>query len=130
MTFQLQQVSKEILIQYVKDWIKLDNDISKLKKEISQQNKLKKEITEKLIEIMKTSSTDTFTFKGGELICKQIKSKKPITKKSLLSILQNYYKDKEQPEMAEELTKHILDNQEITTKETIRKKISKKIFNT
>jgi len=40
-----------------------------------------------------------------------------------LASLQNYYK--ENPTIAEELTKHVLDNREEQIKETIKRKVDK-----
>jgi hypothetical protein len=48
--------------------------------------------------------------------------KKPVNSKTLLSSLQKYYKDQN---MAEDLTKYIMDNREEQTKETIKRKIYK-----
>ena len=41
----------------------------------------------------------------------------------LLSSLQNYYKN--EPQKAEDLTKHVLDSREEQIKETIKRKIDK-----
>ena len=51
------------------------------------------------------------------------KVKKPISSKTLLSALQDYYKN--DANIAQEITKHILDNREEQIKETIRRKIDK-----
>ena len=60
---------------------------------------------------------------NGSLVYKQNKVKKPINGKSLLSALQNYYKN--DTKSAEELTKHILDSREEKIKETIIRKVDK-----
>jgi hypothetical protein len=49
--------------------------------------------------------------------------KKPINSKMLLTTLQTYYKDN--LEMAQEITSHILNNREEVMKETIKRKIDK-----
>jgi hypothetical protein len=72
---------------------------------------------------MKSNSIDCFDINGGALIYKKSVVKKPINGKSLMTILQNYYKN--QPNVAEELTKHILDNREEKIKETIFRKVDK-----
>jgi seryl-tRNA synthetase len=46
--------TKEQLMKIVKDWVKLDNDIRVLQKEITNRKKDKKEISTQLMEIMKT----------------------------------------------------------------------------
>ncbi len=72
---------------------------------------------------MKTNKIDCFDINGGSLVYKTNKTKKPISGKTLLTALKNYYKS--QPNLAEELTKHIMDSREITTKEIIERKIDK-----
>ena len=72
---------------------------------------------------MKTNSIDCFDINGGALLYKKNKVKKPINGKSLLSALQNYYKDN--PKMAEDVTKHLMENREEEIKETIKRKILK-----
>ena len=115
--------TKEQLVNNIKDWIKIDTEIAQLKSEIKERNNKKKLITTELVTVMKTNQIDCFDINGGALVYKKSVVKKPINGKSLMTILQNYYK--EQPEVAEELTKHILDNREEKIKETIKRKIDK-----
>ncbi len=115
--------TKEQLINHIKEWIKLDNEISKLKAEASERTKRKKALSDMLMNVMKTNKIDCFDINGGALIYKTNKVKKPINKTSLLAALQTYY-DKE-PHLAEELTKYVLDNREEQVKETIKRKVDK-----
>jgi hypothetical protein len=115
--------TKEELISNIKEWIKIDNDIAKLKAEIKDRTNKKKLLTTNLVTVMKTNSIDCFDINDGALVYKQTKSKKSITGKTLLAALQNYYK--EQPNLAEDLTKHVLDSREEVVKETIKRKINK-----
>ena len=115
--------TKEQLVSSIKEWIKIDNEISQLRSEIKDRNNKKKLLTQELVNVMKTNTIDCFDINGGALIYKTSKVKKPINGKTLLMTLQNYYKD--QPQVAEELTKHILDNREEQIKETIKRKTNK-----
>ena len=115
--------AKEQLINNIKDWIKIDNEISQLKSEIKDRTNKKKMLTENLVTVMKSNSIDCFDITGGALIYKKNKVKKPISSKTLLSALQNYYKD--DANLAEELAKHIMDSREENIKETIKRKIDK-----
>jgi len=115
--------TKEQLINNIKEWIAMDSKISELKSEIKQLNKKKKVLTESLVTIMKTNSIDCFDINGGALLYKKNKVKKPINKKNLLSALQDYYKDN--PKMAEDVTKHLMESREEEIKETIKRKILK-----
>ena len=115
--------TKEELVGNIKEWIKMDNEISKLKAEIKDRNNKKKLLTESLVNVMKKNEIDCFDINGGALVYKKSVVKKPINGKSLLSALQKYYANN--PTIAEELTKHVLDNREEKVKETIKRKIDK-----
>jgi hypothetical protein len=115
--------TKEELISNIKEWIKMDNEITKLKAEIKEKTNKKKVLTESLVNVMKENSIDCFDINGGALVYKQKKSKKPISCKFLLQQIQQYYK--EQPDLAKDITKHILDNREENVKEEIKRKIDK-----
>ena len=115
--------TKEQLVNNIKEWIKIDSEIVQLKTEIKERNNKKKLITGDLVNVMKTNQIDCFDINGGSLVYKKSVVKKPINGKSLMTILQNYYKN--QPQIAEDLTKHILDNREEKVNETIRRKVDK-----
>jgi len=115
--------TKEQLINNIKEWIKIDNEIVKLKAEIKEKNSKKNSLTENLVTVMKTNNNDCFDITGGALVYKKNKVKKPISGKTLLAALQNYYKDN--ANLAEEITKHVMDNREEQIKETIKRKIDK-----
>jgi len=115
--------TKEQLIVNIKEWIKIDNDISQLKMDIKEKNNKKKELTNNLVTVMKTNQIDCFDINGGALVYKKNKVKKPINGKTLLTALKNYYKTDSL--IAEELTKHIMDSREEQVKETIKRKIEK-----
>jgi hypothetical protein len=115
--------TKEQLVTNIKEWIKIDNEISQLKSEIKDKNTKRKNLTENLVTVMKKNEIDCFDINGGALVYKQNKVKKAINGKSLLFALQNYYKN--DTKSAEELTKYILDNREEKIKETIIRKVDK-----
>jgi phage gpG-like protein len=115
--------TKEQLVNNIKEWIKLDNEVTQLKNEMKERTNKKKKLTEDLVNVMKSNTIDCFDINGGSLVYKKNKVKKPINGKTLLLALQNYYK--EQPNIAEDLTKHIMDSREEQIKETIRRKIEK-----
>lgn len=114
---------KEQLVNNIKEWIKMDTEITQLKTEIKERNNKKKILTESLVSVMKTNSIDCFDINGGALVYKKNKIKKPINGKTLLAALQNYYKN--DVKIAEEITKHVMDNREEQIKETIKRKIEK-----
>lgn len=115
--------TKEQLVNNIKEWIKIDNEIIQLKNEIKERNNKKKMLTSDLMGVMKSNQIDCFDINGGALVYKQSKVKKPLSGKTLLAALQNYYKD--DVKTAEDLTKHILDSREEKVNEKICRKINK-----
>lgn len=115
--------TKQELINHIKDWIQIDNDILELKNKIKLLNNRKKVLSQSLLNTMKTNKIDCFDINGGSLVYKQHKVKKPINATTLLAALKSYYNNESQT--AENITKHILDNREEQIKETIKRKIDK-----
>jgi hypothetical protein len=112
--------TKEELVENIKEWVKMESDIAKLRKDMRDINNRKKTITESLLKVMKNNEIDCFDINGGSLIYKKNKVKKPLSGKTLLNLLQTYYK--EDTNMAEELSKYIMENREEQIKETIKLK--------
>ena len=78
------------LIETVKSWINIDNEIKTLQKEQKQREKLK-ELTTKLVHIMKEKDLDFMNITGGQIVRTQTKTKAPLSK-DLLTTLLNYFK--------------------------------------
>jgi hypothetical protein len=115
--------TKEQLMKGIKEWVQTDNDLIKLKNEIKELNAKKKELTESLVGVMKQNEIDCFDIKGGSISYKKNVVKKPITGKTLMASLALYYKN--EPAVAEELTKNAMNNREEQVKETTKRKIDK-----
>lgn len=115
--------TKEELVVNIKEWIKIDNEISALKNEVKERNNKKKLLTESLMVVMKKNEIECFDINGGALVYKKSTVKKPINGKSLMEALYKYYKNDDKT--VEELTKHIMDSREEQIKETIHRKIDK-----
>ena len=118
------ETTKQELINNIKEWINLDNEINKLNTELKEKKNKKKKLSADLVEIMKKNDLDSFNINGGSILYKKNVTKKPITAKSLMQVLQQFY-PANATNKAEELTKFILENREETTKETILKKMNK-----
>ena len=115
--------TKEELVVNIKEWIKIDNEISALKNEVKERNNKKKLLTESLMVVMKKNEIECFDINGGALVYKKSTVKKPINGKTLMEALHKYYKNDDKT--VEELTKHIMDSREEQVKETIHRKIDK-----
>jgi hypothetical protein len=108
------------LKQKVRDWVKLDNEIRALNKEIVSRRNDKKVISQDLIHVMRQNNLDEFDIKDGQIMYVKKNVKKPINQKQLLTILSNYYKSTEK---AEEVNTYILENREEVVKESIKRVI-------
>uniref|UniRef100_A0A6C0C1R7 Uncharacterized protein n=1 Tax=viral metagenome TaxID=1070528 RepID=A0A6C0C1R7_9ZZZZ len=115
--------NKTLLIASVKKWLTLDNEIRAIQKEANIRKQEKKEITNDLIEIMKTNELDSIEIKDGNLNYVSRNVKKPITKKYLVSVLNNYFQG--DLEKVSELNTLIMDNRENEVRETIQRQINK-----
>lgn len=115
--------TKEELVINIKEWMKIDVEITRLQAEIKERRNKKKLLTDSLVTVMKKNQIDCFDINGGSLVYKKNKTKKPINAKTLFSSLQNYFST--DASKAEDLTKFILENREEQVKETIKMKMEK-----
>jgi hypothetical protein len=118
-------MSNNELLETVKEWIKIDNEIKVLQKEIKIRKKSKKEVNESLIHIMKDNDIEQCNIPDGELHYKKYKTKAPLSKKHLLISISKYFENKN-PDLITELTSFIMDSRDTKEKESIRRKINKK----
>lgn len=117
--------TKEELVSNIKEWMKIDVEITKLQNEVKERKNKKKILTDSLVSVMKKNEIDCFDINGGSLVYKQNKTKKPITSKTLLTALQNYYSKDPDTSKAQDLAKFIMENREEQVKETIKMKFDK-----
>lgn len=115
--------TKEELVEHIKEWIQIDNEIKMLQKEIKERRNRKKELSESLLDIMKDNEIECFDINDGKLLYSQTKVRSSLSKKHLVSCLLQYFdNDKEQ---ALGLSQHILNSREVKIKETIKRKVDK-----
>lgn len=113
--------SKEALVKSIQDWVRLDNEIRKLKKEESTRKTEQKQISAKLMDIMRNNDIDEVDINNGKLIYSKKNVKKPITRKTLMSILSKYYNG--DINKATEVNNYIIDNREEVVQESIVRRI-------
>ena len=115
--------NKQQLIDSIKDWVKLDNEIRKLQSEISLRKNEKKNVSAKLMQTMNANNIDCFDIKDGQLCYTKRNVKKPITKKGLFDILTKYYNGDLM--QATQVNEYIIENREEVVKETLVRKMAK-----
>lgn len=113
--------TKEELIQTIKAWVKIDNEVKALQKEVKKRNDDKKKLSESLMNVMKKNEIDCFDIKDGQIMYSKKSVKRPMTKKVLMDVLTKYYKGDFMK--AIEVNEYIMDNREETIKETITRKV-------
>ena len=119
----MSQETQQALLENVKSWLTIDNEIRALQKEIKERRKMKKQLTTDLMATMKTNDIDALNVPDGELIYNKTKTKAPLSKKHLLSSLGQYFKGDQR--MIDELSKFIMESRAEKEKESIRRKIKK-----
>jgi len=112
-------INKAEIIESIKEWIRIDNEIRNLNKEVRDRKTQQTNISKRLMTTMKDNNIDEFNVKEGKLIYSKKQVKKPITKKYLTDVLMKYYDG--DTEQATELNSFIDENREATTKESIRR---------
>jgi hypothetical protein len=115
--------TKEDLINVIRSWVKNDNEIKHYQEGLKQKKLEKKNLTNELVEIMKTNDIDCFDVTGGKIMYTKTKTKQSVSKKLLLSTLSEYFKDDD--EMATQVTNHILEARTEKITESIRRKENK-----
>ena len=117
-------VTKEALINNIKEWVALDSEIKQLQKEIKERRDKKKQATTNLVEIMKTNEIDCFDTKNGKIIYTKNNVKSSLNKEQLIKSLGQYFS--ESPNVnPSDVSKFILENRDIKVKENIRIKENK-----
>lgn len=117
-------MNKEELVSYVKEWLRLEKELALLKKEVRDRRTKQGNISQALINIMKSNEIDSLdTNDGNQILYTQRKTKSAMTKTRLSNILQQYYKDTEE---ASQLLDFIMEKQEVKIKDNIRLKAEKK----
>jgi hypothetical protein len=114
--------TKQQLIDTIKKWVKIDNEIRVLQKEQNMRKKEKQNISKELISVMKNNEIDCFDINDGQIIYSRKSVKKPITQKVLLNVLSNYYNG--DVLKATELNEYIMGNREETVQEKIVRKVN------
>lgn len=115
--------TKDQLIDAVKNWIQLDNELRDIAKVAKEKRDKKKMLSTTLMEVMKTNEIECLDINDGQLCYKKSKSKKPLNKDNLLKILQKYFDNDDS--RSSDIAQFILKNREEVDRESITRKIAK-----
>ena len=106
---------REQLIDNVKNWIDLDEELKVLRKKARKLREQKKDLTSSLVSIMKNNDIDCFDVNNGQLIRTTRQVKTPLSKKHLQTSLTQYFRN--DPKVVKELGTFIMNSRTSKTKE-------------
>lgn len=113
-------MNQQEVIESIKGWLEIENQISLLSAKLRELRKEKKRINEDLMGIMKDNEIDCFDCNSGKIMYTKNNVKKSINKKYLNDILTQYCQNDSME--AERICNYIMDNRIIETKENIKLK--------
>jgi hypothetical protein len=116
--------TKGDIVNNIKNWMKIEQEMKLLQKELKERRDKKTELTKKLVEIMKTNDIDCFDLSEGKIIYTKNNVKCPLNKTYLMNSLNKYFANNPNIK-TDEIGKFIMENRETKTKESIRHKRDK-----
>ena len=116
-------VTKDQLKDYLRQWVRVENEISTLSAEIKKRKLIHQQLSSSLLKIMRDSDIDCFDIANGRIVYSKTKTRAPLNNGQLKSALTMYYKD--EPEKVSSLTEFLLASRVEKTRETIKMKIPK-----
>ena len=114
--------TKDQLVNHVKKWIGVDEEIRMLQKQIKERKNHQKELSTELMSVMKNNDIECFDLSDGKLVYTRNKVKQPINKKLLMSTLGRFFNKEED---IEKVTNHIMESRPEKIRENIKRKIDK-----
>ena len=116
-------VTKEQLKDHLRQWVRVENEISTLSAEIKKRKLIHQQLSASLLRVMKENEIDCFDIANGRIVYSKTKSRAPLNNGQLKSALKTYYK--EDTEKANSLAEFLLASRVEKTRETIKMKIPK-----
>ena len=110
---------KEELQSIVKEWLNIDDEISKLNSALKERKQKKQELTNYIMSFMKTNEIPFFNINNGKLIMTESKQKKPLNKDTMLKLTTTYFNNN--VESANNLIKYINDNRDTYVRNRLKK---------
>jgi hypothetical protein len=108
----------------IQEWVQLDETLTAKRQDIKRLTVQKKNVSEKLLSLMRANNIDDFTLKGGSLRRKHITTKSPLNKQMLMTVLSKYYEtEADSVQKASEMTMLLLSSRTVKTTEVLSRKI-------
>jgi len=118
-----QSLTKEQVKDYLRQWIRVENEISTLSVEIKKRKLVHQQLSISLLDVMRKNDIDCFDITNGKIVYSKVKHRAPLNNGQLRSALTTYYKD--DADKANNLTEFLLSSRVEKTRESIKMKIPK-----
>ena len=112
--------TKRILVDNIQEWLKIDNEMKTLRKEMKVRRERKKLLTALLCDIMKKNQIDDVALKNEKLVYAQTKVKTPLSKKHLFNSLSTFFQDDN--ETAKKVALFVMNSRKEKINENIKRK--------
>ena len=116
-------ITKDQLKDYLRQWVRVENEISTLNAEIKKRKLLHQELSSSLLGVMRQNEIDCFDLANGRIVYSKTKTRAPLNNGQIKTALTTYYKD--DAEKATNLTQFLLAARVERTRESIKMKIPK-----
>lgn len=116
-------ITKEQLKDYLRQWVRVENEIGTLTVEIKKRKIIHQQLSRSLLDVMRKNEIDCFDIANGRIVYSKTKVRPPLNNGQLKSALTTYYKD--DAEKANSLTDFLLASRVEKTREAIKMKIPK-----
>ena len=116
-------VTKEQLKDYLRQWVRVENEISTLTVEIKKRRLIHQQLSASLLDVMRKNEIDCFDITNGRIVYSKTKIRAPLSNGQLKSALTTYYKD--DVEKANGLTEILLASRVEKTRESVKMKVPK-----
>jgi hypothetical protein len=116
-------ITKDQLKDYLRQWVRVENEISTLSAEIKKRKLIHQQLSKSLLDVMRKNDIDCFDIANGRIVYSKTKTRAPLNNGQLKSALSTYYKD--DVEKANSLTDFLLASRVEKTRESIKMKIPK-----
>lgn len=112
-------INQTDLQKIVKEWLTIDDEISRFNQVLRDKKNRKKELTEYIMTFMKSNEIPFFNTSDSKLILAESKQKKPLSKENLFNLTNNYFNN--QPAQAANLVNYINNNRETFVRNRLKR---------
>lgn len=116
---QAQSQSQSHVVDSVKEWFKIDNELRVLQAEIKLRKERKKHLTDALVNVLRDSDIDGWNTKEGKLEYVKTKTKTALNKQHIRAALAKFITSEDQ---VDAMTQFIYESRGVKEKESIKRK--------